>query len=244
MEKKQIKWWKWALVLTLVCMNIAVLWKGNTVMAAMADEAEDYELGESYNGYVSIWEHRYFKFTVSEKSRVTLTAQKNGDYTGEYTIYNASGKTVLQAEDLRFPTNTVTSVTKAAVSRTLQKGTYYLDIYGNSSHSGEFTFTIQAEKQITLSRGKITSLKSEKAGTMTVKYNSAADAIGYRIIYATNDSFTKNVKTIYVSGTSKKVSGLKKGVRYYVKVCPYTVYDDGSRVYGQNSMVKAVTVKK
>lgn len=37
---------------------------------------------------------------------------------------------------------------------------------------------------------------------------------------------------------------LAKGKRYYVKVCPYTVYNDGTYVFGQNSYVKQVFIKK
>lgn len=40
------------------------------------------------------------------------------------------------------------------------------------------------------------------------------------------------------------INMLKKGIRYYVKVCPYTIYDDGTKVFGQNSLAKTVVVKK
>lgn len=79
---------------------------------------------------------------------------------------------------------------------------------------------------------------------MTVKCASAKNAIGYRIQYSTDYKFKKGVKTVYSAGTTRTIKGLKKGKQYYVKVCPYTVYDDGTKVYGQNSYVKTVVVKK
>ena len=102
----------------------------------------------------------------------------------------------------------------------------------------------EAEKQIKLPKGTLKSLKSAKKGHMTVKCASAKNAIGYRIQYSTDYKFKKGVKTVYSATTTKTIKGLKKGKRYYVKVCPYTVYDDGTRVFGQNSYVKTVVVKK
>lgn len=56
---------------------------------------------------------------------------------------------------------------------------------------------MQAEPLITLSRRMITSLKSKKAGEVTVTCKSASNAIGYRIQYSTDYRFRKSVKTIY-----------------------------------------------
>ena len=64
------------------------------------------------------------------------------------------------------------------------------------------------------------------------------------IQYSTNYKFKKGVKTVYSPTTTYTIKKLAKGKRYYVKVCPYTVYDDGTRVFGQNSYVKTVVVKK
>ena len=126
-------------------------------------------------------------------------------------------------------------------------GTYYLKIDDNGGRgiqSFDFKFIIQAEKQIKLSKGTLKSLKSTKKGQMTVKCASAKNAIGYRIQYSTDYKFKKGVKTLYSAGTTRTIKGLKRGKRYYVKVCPYTVYDDGTKVYGRNSYVKTVVVKK
>jgi hypothetical protein len=78
---------------------------------------------------------------------------------------------------------------------------------------------------------------------MTVKCATDSEAIGYRIQYATDEKFSKNKKTVYIDSPQKVISGLKRGRRYYVKVCPYAVYDDGTRVFGQNSLVKTVVIK-
>lgn len=79
---------------------------------------------------------------------------------------------------------------------------------------------------------------------MTVKCKSTTNAIGYRIQYSQDYKFKKGVKTAYSPTTTYTIKKLAKGKRYYVKVCPYTVYDDGTYVFGRNSYVKQVFVKK
>ena len=148
--------------------------------------------------------------------------------------------------NVSYKENTVTGKGTARVAKTLNAGIYYLEVYAydNVYHDMEYYFTIQAEPLITLSRGTITSLKSKKAGQITVSCKSASNAIGYRIQYSTDYRFRKGVKTVYSPSKVKTLTKLSKGKRYYVKVCPYTVYDDGEYAFGMNSYVKAVYVKK
>ena len=40
------------------------------------------------------------------------------------------------------------------------------------------------------------------------------------------------------------IKTLAKAQRYYVNACPSTVYNDGTHVFGQNSYVKQVFIKK
>lgn len=245
MKKKLMK----NVIMVTLCFCCIFLFKSITVNAAMADEAEDYDLGETYyggfhNGVYSS-EERYFKFTIPEKSHTTLyvTFQRYGD--GEYgyntSIYNAQGKKVLKSDDLSYRQNKTTGKYTANQFRNLPSGTYYLAI---DAYRVDFSFKIQAEKQIKLSKGSISSLRSNKKGQMTVKCKTIKNAIGYRIQYSTDYKFKKGVKTVYSPTTSKTIKSLKKGKRYYVKVCPYNVYDDGTYIFGQNSYVKKVVIKK
>lgn len=231
----------------IVCFCCVLMFNCITVSAAMTDEAEDYDLGTEYNGHVDedSWHNgyrawRYYKFNISEKSYVTLQVSA---YTTNFvcSIYNSDGKIVLNESDLTLNTNLVSDQSSGSKSIILSSGTYYLMIEGRNT---DFTFEIQAEKQIKLSKGELASLKSNKSGQMTVKCKLVENAIGYRIQYSTDYSLKKSAKTVYSSTTSKIIKGLKKGKRYYVKVCPYTVYDDGTKAYGQNSYVKSVVVKK
>lgn len=100
-------------------------------------------------------------------------------------------------------------------------------------------FRITAEPLITLARGSITYLKSNKSGQLTVSCKSVPYAIGYRIQYSTDYRFRKGVKTIYSPVRIKTLTKLSKGKRYYVRVTPYTVYTDGEHAWGATSYVKS-----
>lgn len=231
----------------LVCFCCIFLFKIITVNAAMAEGAEDYELGEIYEGNMEYSEEaRYFKFNIPEKSHVTLYFRYRGKGAGG-SIFNSVGKEVLRRNDMEFKTNFFTGYSSGELSRTLSAGTYYLEIQNHGKWKWQeyrFSFWIQAEKQINLAKGSFRSLRSEQKGQMEVKCYAAQNAIGYRIQYSTDYRFKKQVKTVYSPTTAKIIPGLKPGKRYYVKVCPYTVYDDGTHVFGQNSYVKAVVIKK
>ena len=229
--------------------------KTDTVQAAMADEAEDYEMQETESCITSAamgWKPRYFRFTIPERSHVTLKARiSDPDGTlNEYSIegcyidiFDSNGKEVLKSSDLQYTENKTTGVWSTSRYKNLNKGTYYIECSTSSGGRRLFTFWLQAEKQIKLSKGSIKYLKSKKRGQMTIQCNNATNAIGYRIQYSTDYRFKRGVKTVYSPTKSKTIKGLKKGKRYYVKVCPYTVYDDGTWVFGQNSYVRAVLVK-
>ena len=89
--------------------------------------------------------------------------------------------------------------------------------------------------------------KAVKSGKTSVKVSwkkatSSSACSGYQVVLATNSGFTKNVKKVTVSDkstVSKKVTGLTKGMTYYVKVRAYKMVN-GVKVYGAYSSVKKV----
>ena len=69
---------------------------------------------------------------------------------------------------------------------------------------------------------------------------------GYKIMLATNSSFTKNKKTVTVKGyknTSKKVTKLKGNKKYYIKIRTYKTIGN-EKFYSDWSDVKTVKTKK
>ncbi len=89
---------------------------------------------------------------------------------------------------------------------------------------------------------KISKLKtSKKAVTISWKKVSSS---GYQIQYGTNKKF-KKAKTVTVKKgktTSKKISKLKKGEKYYFRIRAYKT-QNGKKVYGAWSSAKNIKVK-
>lgn len=90
----------------------------------------------------------------------------------------------------------------------------------------------------------IRSLKSDSAGTVTVKWSSVPEAAGYQICYSADRKFSA-MKTVNVKAPtlSVKLSPLKKGRSCYVKVCAYR--KSGKKTsYSLWSGVSRVKIKK
>lgn len=225
----------------LLVLCCTIFFKGESVFASMQDEAVNYTLGETYK--VAGPTREYYTFTLSKKSHVSMNVKYNEDYYG-IILYNSQGKALFVGNNFEWKENKTTEVYSGTISRTLPKGKYYLEIEPSGNRFHYIQFNLRAEELITLPKGSISSLKSNRAGQMTVICNNVSQAIGYRIQYSTDYRFKKGVKTIYNASKSKVITNLKKGTKYYVKVCPFNIYDDGSYALGTNSAIKAVTIAK
>lgn len=98
-------------------------------------------------------------------------------------------------------------------------------------------FKTRVPNKVTVS----TAAKSSSTA-LKVSWKKTSVGSGYQVVAATNSGFTKNVKKVTVSGrsaVSKKLTGLKKGKTYYVKVRAYKTVN-GTKVYGAYSAVKKV----
>lgn len=235
-----MKKWFTKISMILVVMAMCIVGFGSVpVYASMEDDAMDYTFGETYYG--SSHNDDCYQFTLSKKSHVTFRINLYGDGGYEYiNLYNSAGKRVFYGSNISWSYNNVKDILSGRISRALNAGTYYLKMH----QTEDFNFKITAESLITLSKGSFTSLKSNKPGQVTVGCKAVSNAIGYRIQYSTDYRFRKGVKTVYSPTRVKTLTKLTKGKRYYIRVCPYTVYDDGEHAFGANSYVKSVYVKK
>ena len=127
------------------------------------------------------------------------------------------------------------------------KGCGETDIYIFAAANGDYE---EAEEVITLTvkpkKTVLSTPKSKKANAMTVKWKKDTSVKGYLIEYSMDKKFKKKVSTVNVSKnsvTSKTITKLKPGKKYYVRVCAYAV-SDGEKIKGKYSSVKAVTIKK
>lgn len=107
------------------------------------------------------------------------------------------------------------------------------------SYNDSYTNTLTRKPNPT----SITKLTASKTKRFTVKWKKGTSVNGYQIQYALNSKFTKSKKTVTISNgktTSKTVTGLKKGKKYYVRVRAYRVVNN-KKYY--SAWTKAKTVK-
>ena len=233
------KWLAKVSAIFLVAVMCIVGYNPEPVYASMESEALDYTMGETYWG--ESWNEDCYRFTLSKKSHVTFNMLMYGDVSFDYIeLYNSSGRRVFYGANIDWSHNEVKDISNLYIYRTLNAGTYYFKL--RTYHT--FNFCIDAEPLITFPRGSITSLKCKKPGQATVVCKAAKNAIGYRIQYSTDYRFRKGVKTVYYPRRTKTLTKLAKGKRYYIRVCPYTVYNDGEYAFGRNSYVRSVYIRK
>lgn len=133
--------------------------------------------------------------------------------------------------------------------------------YKNNTNVGKASITVKMKGDYSGSKTvkfkinpKGTTIKSLTAASkaVTVKWNKQAERMstaritGYQIQAATDSKFTKDVKTVAVPGysvVSRKITGLKGGKKYYVKIRTYKTIS-GVKYYSSWSKVKTITTKK
>jgi len=153
----------------------------------------------------------------------------------------------------------VVKITVNGRTVTLKKGADYDVSYKNNVNvgpkatvyikgKGRFTGTKTATFCINPKGASIKSLAGAKKA-VTVSWNrqtakmKASRITGYQIQFATDSKFTKNKKTVTVKGyniAKKKVTGLKAGKKYYVRIRTYKTV---SKVNCWSAWSKTKTVK-
>lgn len=173
-------------------------------------------------------------YTIPKIKSVALSATTytyNGKVkTPSVTVKDSKGNTLKNGTDY----------TVSYASGRKNVGSYKVTVKFKGSYSGSKTLTfkiIPASTKITS-----TSVGSKK---FTVKWNKVSSQVtGYQVQYSTSSSFSSaTTKTVgNYKTTSKTISGLKKGKKYYVRVRTYKKVGD-KNYYSSWSSAKSVRTK-
>ena len=182
------------------------------------------------------------KVEKATATSIKLTWKKDtADKTEYYQIYDVNTK----------KTTTIDSDKLTYTIKNLKAGTSYsfkvrgLSKEDGKKYYGDWTTITGITKT---SATTLKSVKSEKAKAFIAKWNAKTGVTGYQIQYSTAADFS-NAKTVKVSGssaTSKTVSGLKSGKKYYVRIRTYKtlkINGESKTVYSAWSSASSVKVK-
>lgn len=184
------------------------------------------------------------KVSKTTASSITLFWKEDEDYSVQYyQIYDVKKKKVIATVDCYETSYTVKKL-KAGTTYDFKVRSYSKE--NGEKYYGEWETITGVTRPASTS---LTSLKSSKAKTFTAKWDKQTSATGYQIQYSTSSKFSsyKTVKVSKNSSTSKTVSSLKSGKKYYVRIRTYkTVKINGKSktVYSSWSKAKSITIKK
>lgn len=180
-----------------------------------------------------------FKILPKKITAMTLSANKfvyNGNARKPFVTVKAG--TAVVASKINADTKAV-DITYANGRKNV--GTYKITVKGKGNYTGTLSKTFKINPKAT----SITSLTKAKK-SFTVKWTKrTVQVTGYEVMYATNKTFTKGKKTVNIKSfktVSKKVTGLKSGQKYWVKVRTYKKVN-GTKFYSTWTPVKTVIVK-
>lgn len=183
------------------------------------------------------------KVSKTSSSSITLSWKADKYYSAQYyQIYDVKKKKIIK---------TISSDNLSYTIKSLKAGTSYsykVRAYSKENgekYYGEWVTVTGITKPVATS---FTSLKSSKSKTFTAKWDKQTSATGYQVQYSTSSKFSsyKTVKVSKNSSTSKTVSGLKSGKKYYVRIRTFkTIKIDGKSktVYSSWSKAKSVKIK-
>lgn len=214
----------------------------------------------------------YENNTNAGTAKAVVTAKEGSDYTGKieknFTIKKANA--VINAKDITKTIGeknfgfgaSVDSGSKLAYKSSNTKVIKVVKDKAQIVKTGTAKITITAaatanynaaSKTITikvngLKQAKISKVENKKSRQLKVTWKKDTKAAGYKVMYSTDKKFKnkKATKTITVKKnktTSLTIKKLKKGKKYYVKVCSY-VKVGKKQVLGKYSKVKNIKIKK
>lgn len=165
------------------------------------------------------------------RAKITAVTNNNGSVKLTWTkVSNAAGYKVYRKaqgassyallKNIKGNTANYTDKTAKSIKNGNKSEYYVVAYYKNTSSTVLKTNTAT---NYYVARPTLSSVTGTAKNAITVKWKKNASATGYQITYSTSSNF-KNAKTIKITNkntVSRKITGLKKNTKYYVKIRAY-----------------------
>ncbi|MGN0394839.1 MAG: fibronectin type III domain-containing protein, partial [Coprococcus sp.] len=161
-------------------------------------------------------------------------------------IAGAKGYKIIRKAGNSKKWSTVANITKAGTvsytDKTVKNGAKYT--YAVQAVSGNSVSSYKETVTYFVGRGTVSDIKSS-ARAIKVTWKRNSKVTGYQVCYSLKSSFKSAKTKTYRNKTTKtaKLTGLKSGRKYYVRVRSY-IKVNGKTYYGAWSKVKTINTKK
>ncbi len=231
--------------------------KGNSLGEKATSRKDVHEFNLAAGKYFIVIDGGTGKYNFVVSKEVNLAKVKNVKYTKSVTnlklswakVAGADGYEVFRYDEAKKEFVKVGSTTsKRYLKMKKLKGgtTYDFKVRAYKKINGCYVYGEFSEEKSTTTNPARVTISSVKAGTKsaTVNWKAVNGASGYRIFYTTDRDFDYATRVIVkdAKATSKTISKLKSGKKYYFKVRAYKTFN-GKNVYGNLSKIKSVKVK-
>jgi hypothetical protein len=187
------------------------------------------------------------KITVNKVSNTITASNFTKTYSTKKQTFSigakrkGKGKLTYSSNNAKVKVNSAGKVTVNA--KFIGKATVTIKVAANGIYKAatkKITVTVNPTKT---SISKVTNTKGKK---LTISWNKNTVATGYQIQYSTKKTFLSVSRTMTIkknSMTSKTITGLTKGKKYYVRIRTYKSVS-GKKYYSGWSMAKNIKVSK
>lgn len=215
-----------------------ILEKNTLTYINKTKKQESYLYSSNYDQWIDLnGDHatmRIKAYTINKPaSKVHLRYCKTSSVQYTYTGKNISPNMKLYYNGKKLKKNKDYTVT---VKKRKTTGRSYVVFKGKGKYRG----TKKVYYYVVPKKVKVSSLKSQKKKSITVKFQKATGASGYQISYRKKG--TKTYKNVSTKSLSKTISKLSSNQKYAVKVRAYKKVGT-KKYYGSYSSIKSVKVK-
>ncbi len=228
--------------------------KGNEIDAS--NYTVQYEGGRIQAGTYTVkiqFKGKYYKgtanktFTIQDKRPYQKIVTKNYEKVYGDTAFKVKASLTSGDGSLSFKSSNSNVATISSSGKVTIKGAGQTVITITAADTANYKKTsVKSNILVRPKANRIISVKNTSSKQMIITWEKTNDVTGYRLVYSENSNFTNLKSFTYKTNKTgtRTVNALKKGKKYYIKICTYVTGKDGTKYYSAWSPTKSITITK